>query len=125
MGLDLLEFMLCQSGWYINVWDCHGRLVFGMGPKPEGFDDVYTYVDMDYFSVPVPKWLLPRITEKTKRKIEKWCWWVLENRGGAINWSGSYYVTVSELQKLEMILMKYSKPEHEPTLLSLYGDKHE
>ena len=73
--------------YYINVWDCRGILHLG---KEEEMEDI------GFFKV--PKRLLKKFS---KDEIEEICFEILEDRGGAINMSGIYYLDEEHVRKLE------------------------
>jgi hypothetical protein len=111
------------SGWVIDVWDCHGVLkpyeMAGYGVKnklPEGWE----WFDIGHFSIPIatkekPLW---EANERLRRKVEGFLWGILERRGGAINWSGWYNITVDEAEELSAIVQKYGRPEGKETNLA-------
>jgi hypothetical protein len=114
---DMLRYGL-PSGWAIAVWDCRGSLIptdsDAYGKMMEMMaEKKLTWLDIGYFRIPVysnefEKW---DRNERLKKKIEGWCWKVIRNRGGAINWSGVYPVYSSEFDEFNAIIVKYSESE--------------
>ncbi|ADC64698.1 hypothetical protein Ferp_0524 [Ferroglobus placidus DSM 10642] len=72
---------VADNRYFIDVHDCHGRLHFGV------VKDDWKKIGDGWFSVPG---LLYR--KDIEKELEKICWMVLEDRGGAINISGKYYL---------------------------------
>jgi hypothetical protein len=120
MAFDVFDVLRYgePSGWAIAVWDCIGKLV---PTDSDAYETMLKMLDegklvwlkVGNFKIPVyaselEKW---EKNERLKRKLEGWCWKVLEHRGGAINWSGVYLVYASELDEFNEIVVKYSESE--------------
>lgn len=114
------EFELWSS-WVIDVWDCHGVLKLirdagrGSLPKlPKGME----WLNIGYFTIPITSEKKHLYTDKLKRKIHGFLESILEKRGGAINMSGIYPISVFEFNQLLTILAKYSPPAQETVSLA-------
>jgi len=79
---------------FIDVWDCRGRLYMG---KPEEEE----WEELGWFSVP-KRIFRPEIAEE----LENLLWQVIEDRGGAINMSGRYYLDKEHIEELNKIIRK-------------------
>jgi hypothetical protein len=97
--------------WEMVVWD--GRAIIRPTKRllriwPEA-EKRFQYVDIgNNFRIPIPIEFANKLTSKLLRKIEKWCWRVLREQGGAINWSGVYPIPIEAFEELSAILVKYS-----------------
>jgi hypothetical protein len=105
------EWLGYSSLWEMVVWDCRGVIrptkhLLRIWPDVE---EKFEYVDVGYFKVPIPLEFVNKLTPKLLKKIEKWCWRVLQEQGGAINWSGIYPISDKALEELSAILFKYSR----------------
>ena len=100
-----------RSGWEIQVWDCEGTVrpenseIFEQMEK----DPEVNWVKAGNFVFPLHKSI--KVNKRLLSKLEGWGHMVLRNRGGAINWSGVYFVTVFEFEELLKIIVKYSDVE--------------
>lgn len=80
---------VADSKFYIDVWNCHGVLHLGWE------DEEVVELESGYFSVP------KRIYRKDiDAKLANICFQVLEDRGGAINMSGRYYLDDEHIKRL-------------------------
>jgi len=90
-GIAKLKILrgVADYNYYIDVWDCKGKLHLGWKEEEGG------WVDIGYFLIP------KRIyREEVREDIEKICFQVLEDRGGAINQSGKYYLDDEHIGKI-------------------------
>ena len=76
----------------IDVWDCAGTLLL----RPDDDEDT---VAIGHFRVP-RRIYRPEI----EKELEELCWQVLEDRGGAINMSGIYYLDEEHVERLRRIV---------------------
>jgi len=123
MFQEVLWWKALASGWEMNVWDCIGTIEPVDEIREElDFENNFEYVRVGNFEVPIPKQFINRLTEKVLRKIEGLCWEILRFWHSGINISGTYPIPITLIERLEAILLKYSKPEvEEPDLSALLG----
>ena len=83
---------VANPNYRIDVWNCTGTLLL----KPDDDEDT---VAIGYFRVP-RRIYRPEI----EKELEELCWQVLEDRGGAINMSGIYYLDEEHVRKLRDVV---------------------
>ena len=103
----------------ITVWDCRGT-VWLFSKEVEQNGDVIR-VEHGYFSLQVPKSVWEKLNDEEKKilleKLENWAFRVLEDDGGAINWSGVYYIYKYHFEKYLEILDRVLRRKKEPESL--------
>ncbi|RLI46681.1 hypothetical protein DRO69_02530 [Candidatus Bathyarchaeota archaeon] len=113
------------TDWVIDVWNCHGVLKmrawgvgYGSKPKlPEGLE----WLNVGYFDVPIKTQERQFWDDRLKRKIDGLLSRILEENGGAINWSGIYPVYLHQLEQIFTTVAKYHRKTHkEISLKSLF-----
>jgi len=77
----------------VDVWDCHGILKnaswgLGYGCKPDVSKLGFKWVNIGYFTIPLPK-NYPKLTAKKKEQVEQVLFTAIQRNGG-INMSGWY-----------------------------------
>ncbi|RLI75792.1 hypothetical protein DRO97_02375 [Archaeoglobales archaeon] len=78
-----------DNNFHISVWDCKGTLICGH------MNDAEDTIEVGYFNIP------KRIYKpEYEKELENLCWEVIEDRGGAINISGIYYLDEEHIKKL-------------------------
>jgi len=109
--------------WVIDVWDCHGVLKMrdwgvGYGCKPE-LPRGLEWLNIGYFDVPIRSEERHLWDERLKRRVNGILSGILEENGGAINWSGIYPVYEYQLDKIYEAVIKYHKQEPRRINLSI------